>query len=153
MDTESLREVTSVDVSHSSTSSKHKPHDYSVRKASSVISSGTAQAMKKGGDSRQSRDKQVVSMKTALTEESSRVGRAPESVEQAEVKVRESVASNPFYLALTGNYASLKVFVFYLITLDTIFSGVLTIGMTLFWYFLKVSEHATKGKRNAIHYT
>jgi hypothetical protein len=109
--------------------------EYSIRKVNSVAYS-TSDSQK---CHRQHRDKLVVGMACVLTG-STHSGLGQESVEEAEKKVRESVATNPFYLAMTGNYASIKVFVLYLITIDTLFSCVATVLLTLFWYYQKVNE-------------
>jgi len=91
-------------------------------------------------DSHHQRDEKVVGMTCALTGTSTNDTHGQETVEEAEKKVRDSVAVNPFYLAMTGNYASIKVFVLYLITIDTILSCTATVLLTLFWYYQKVSE-------------
>ena len=63
-----------------------------------------------------------------------------EMVGEAKKKVQDSVAVNPFFWGMTGNYASIKVFLLYLIIVDTILSCTATVLLTLFWYYQKVSE-------------
>jgi hypothetical protein len=96
-------------------------------------------------DSHHQRDEKVVGMTCALTGTSTNDTHGQETVEEetveeAEKKVRDSVAVNPFFLGITGNYASIKVFVRYLIIVDTILSCTATVLLTLFWYYQKVSE-------------
>eukprot|EP00977_Amphora_coffeiformis_P006919 scaffold1508_cov178-Amphora_coffeaeformis.AAC.27 len=57
------------------------------------------------------------------------------SVEELEMKARTKTLKNPFYLLFLGNIAALKVMGFYLITLETIVTCLLTVGLTLYWYF------------------
>ena len=56
------------------------------------------------------------------------------SVEALEATARSKVTRNPFYLLFLGNLAALKVMFYYLITLETIVTCLLTVGLTLYWY-------------------
>ena len=49
--------------------------------------------------------------------------------------VRGNAMKNPWQILIVGGIAAVKVFGVYLITLDTIFSMVLSIALTCYWYF------------------
>ena len=56
-------------------------------------------------------------------------------LEEEEMDVREHAMKNPWQILIVGGIAAVKVFGVYLITLDTIFSMVLSIALTCYWYF------------------
>ncbi|EEC47974.1 predicted protein [Phaeodactylum tricornutum CCAP 1055/1] len=56
------------------------------------------------------------------------------SVEELEGKARSKAESNPIKLLYLGNMAALKVFGYYLITLETILTCAVTVGLTIYWY-------------------
>lgn len=112
-----------------------------ARKSSSVVT--TTSAAQSSSRGRQDRDMKVVRMACAIRADSSASAGFDEikpSVEEAERKARENVASNPFYLALTGNYASMKVFLLYLVTLETLFTCFATVAVMLVWHYQKASD-------------
>lgn len=57
------------------------------------------------------------------------------NIETLEAKARRKTVMNPFTLLFLGNLAALKVMGYYLITLETILTCLLTVGLTLYWYF------------------
>jgi hypothetical protein len=56
------------------------------------------------------------------------------TVEEKEAAARAQTLSNPFALLLLGNLAALKVMLFYLISVETVFTCTLTAGMTAYWF-------------------
>ena len=56
-------------------------------------------------------------------------------IEDLELEAREYNTTNPLLLTFFGNIAALKVFVLYLVTLDTLIACALSVGLTLYWYF------------------
>lgn len=56
------------------------------------------------------------------------------SLEQAEADVHATVRTNPILLFLDGNIAACKLFLYYLVDLNTIVCCSISIGLTLFWY-------------------
>ena len=56
-------------------------------------------------------------------------------LEEEEMDVRDNAMKNPWQILIVGGIAAVKVFGVYLITLDTIFSMVLSIALTCYWYF------------------
>lgn len=142
-DPESLLDPTdnTEDVSDGSAdaSSQINSMNYLSRKTSSVISANSG--TQKSSRGRQDRDKKVVvGMASVLQQGDSENVELRATVEEAERKARQNIASNPFYLALTGNYASMKVFLLYLVTLETLFTCFATVGVMLIWYYQKVSD-------------
>jgi hypothetical protein len=60
----------------------------------------------------------------------------PISVEELEDKARLQEMTNPWYLILLGVLAAFKVMGYYLISIETILTIVLTVGLTLYWYYV-----------------
>lgn len=58
-----------------------------------------------------------------------------ESVEKMEKDARKYAKSNVRKIFLIGTYAAVKVFLYYLITLETILGIALTTGLTCYWYY------------------
>lgn len=56
------------------------------------------------------------------------------TLRRAELQLRNEVDSNPLQLLLKNSYASVVVFVFYLVSLESLISIALTIGMTIYTY-------------------
>lgn len=56
------------------------------------------------------------------------------TIEEMEDDVRKHAITNPFHLMFLGNVAALKVFAYYLVTLETFTTCGLTAGLTLYWY-------------------
>jgi hypothetical protein len=56
------------------------------------------------------------------------------TIEEAEAYAYQKQQKNPFILLIMGNVAAVKVFFYYLITLDTILACILCVGLTLYWY-------------------
>ena len=56
------------------------------------------------------------------------------SIEEMEEQARAKAVMNPFALLFLGNLAALRVMAYYLITLETIISAGLTVGLVLYWY-------------------
>jgi hypothetical protein len=59
-----------------------------------------------------------------------------------ELKVREEALSSVLYLVLVNGYASLVVFAFYLVSIESLISIGLSVGMTVFTYF-RVDEDSS----------
>jgi hypothetical protein len=59
---------------------------------------------------------------------------AVDNVEEREAFVRAQQVKNPFTLLFLGNLAALKVMAIFLVSLETIITCALTVGMTLYWY-------------------
>ena len=57
------------------------------------------------------------------------------TIEEAEANAYQKQQRNPFILLIMGNVAAVKVFFYYLITLDTILACFLCVGLTCYWYF------------------
>lgn len=57
------------------------------------------------------------------------------SVEEMEEEARELTLTNPVLLMFLGITAAVKVMFYFLITLETMVTCVITVGMTCFWYF------------------
>jgi len=69
------------------------------------------------------------------------------STNRAKLKIEENIArdeelKNAFLLVLYNGMASLKVFVVYLITLESIISVALTCGLTIYWHHRLDSEES-----------
>lgn len=65
------------------------------------------------------------------------------SIEQAEALLHATTCTNPILLFFEGNVASFKLFLYYLVNLNTIICASITIGLTLFWYFCVSSKEDT----------
>jgi hypothetical protein len=57
------------------------------------------------------------------------------SVEQMEAEARAHATTNPWALLWYGNLSAFKVMGYYLITLETIVTCIITVGLTCYWYF------------------
>jgi Flp pilus assembly protein TadB len=97
---------------------------------------------------RQKRDQAIVGMeagvrafrkRTPSTRDVNKASTQP-TIEQAEAQVYQKEQRNPFILLVMGNVAAVKVFFYYLITLDTILACCLCVGLTLYWYFVKSDQ-------------
>lgn len=62
------------------------------------------------------------------------------SIEEEEEYAMKMQTKNPILLFIQGTIAALKVFCFYLITLDTVVACCLCVGATLGWYWYAVSR-------------
>lgn len=85
---------------------------------------------------RKRKDQKVVGLKDVIRKRSST---EKKSVEEEEKDVRSKGVRNAFVLMITGILAALKIFVYYLVTIETMMVLALTIGLTLYWYFEYVS--------------
>lgn len=85
---------------------------------------------------RKRKDQKVVGLKNVIRKRSNT---EKISVEEEEKFVRSKGVRNAFVLMLTGILAALKIFVYYLVTIETMMVLALTIGLTLYWYFKYVS--------------
>ena len=56
------------------------------------------------------------------------------SVEDIEEEARREAIQNPFKLMYLGNLAAFRVMVYYLVTLETVLTTALTVGLTIYWY-------------------
>jgi len=63
------------------------------------------------------------------------LGDSQKTIEDLEIDVRRNHTTNPLLLTILGNVAAVKVFAFYLVTLDTLIACAFSIGLTCFWYF------------------
>jgi len=87
---------------------------------------------------RNRRDQKVVGLKDALLRSSGSANM--KSVEEQESDLRSRTARNPVFLMISGNVAALKIFLYYLVTIETMVVLVLTIGLTMYWYLTYVSS-------------
>jgi len=96
---------------------------------------------------RKKHDEKAVGLSRAVLSREATKGRpdvphpgAGASIEEEEAYARQMQQRNPFLLFFQGNFAALKVFALYLITLDTIVSCVACVGLTMYWYLYSVSN-------------
>lgn len=98
---------------------------------------------------RQARDSHIVGMeagvralhkRTASTATRGSMHPNPVSIEEAEAQVYKKEQRNPFILLVSGNVAAVKVFFYYLITLDTILACCLCVGLTCYWYYANKND-------------
>lgn len=80
-----------------------------------------------------------LSASTASRHKKASVRNLMEKIDEEENTAREEALSNPFGILVIGGIAAVKVFGVYLITLDTMLSISLSIGLTCYWYFTHVS--------------
>ena len=57
------------------------------------------------------------------------------TLENDEKNVREMTGKNPWTILLKNTIAALLVFMYYLISLETLASCGITVGLTLYWYY------------------
>jgi hypothetical protein len=69
----------------------------------------------------------------------------PVSIEEAEAHAYKKQERNPFILFVSGNVAAIKVFFYYLITLDTILACSLCVGLTCYWFYANESNEKWNG--------
>jgi hypothetical protein len=70
---------------------------------------------------------------------------ASTTIEEKEAFARSMEVRNPCALLFLGNLAALKVMCFYLISLETIITCALTVGLTCYWYYYALDNPAWIG--------
>jgi hypothetical protein len=104
---------------------------------------------------RQKKDAHIVGMeagvralhkRTATTGTRGSMHPNPVTIEEAEAHAYKKQQRNPFILLISGNVAAVKVFFYYLITLDTILACILCVGSTCYWYYANKSDEQWYGR-------
>ena len=67
------------------------------------------------------------------------------SIDEKEQEARKKAMSNSCRISISSFIASIKVFGIYLITLSTIVSTSLSVGLTCYWYFERSSDEGFNG--------
>lgn len=111
---------------------------------SKVVGLGTAARYSAGHHEKHDKDLSA-SLTSRLKRDS--ISNLMKTIDDEEKAVRDNALTDPFKIMIVGNIAAVKVFGVYLITLDTILSISLSIGLTCYWYFTNVSLNTRIQKR------
>mmetsp|Transcript_2681 Transcript_2681/g.6195 ORF Transcript_2681/g.6195 Transcript_2681/m.6195 type:complete len:644 (-) Transcript_2681:688-2619(-) len=107
---------------------------------SKVVGLGTAARYSAGYHEKHDND---LSASLASRHKRNSISNLTKTIDDEEKAVRDNALTDPFKIMIIGNIAAVKVFGVYLITLDTILSISLSIGLTCYWYFTNIEASDT----------
>jgi hypothetical protein len=107
------------------------------------------ETLQRGASLRRRHDEKVVGLKHALRE-TGKEYKSSESLDASEEEAHKKAERGPVRLMLLGNVAAAKVFLYYLITIDTLISLAFALGLTMYWYTKYVSLDREDSPKNSV---